>query len=192
MARSPWLTITSLRYCCPPGDTRTRSARCSRGNDPFAQASASNQSKQSNVHVQLLFINCCCTLLSICVTVFTSTRKSSSQHSETTQAHTGQTKPGQKSGVAKDAVQELEIQNGMDRDGLPSITHPLESGHTMSQSWLAPGTLPRLPRCMWMVKRTRVSSMSYTVDRDPRSTGFDWWGITYVKTEEGRINPQAN
>eukprot|EP00971_Amphidinium_carterae_P067650 1339740-Amphidinium_carterae.1 len=31
--------------------------------------------------------------------------------------------------------------------------------------------------------------MSYTVDKDPKSTGLTWWGTTYVKIEGRKAAP---
>eukprot|EP00971_Amphidinium_carterae_P237439 4713545-Amphidinium_carterae.1 len=36
-----------------------------------------------------------------------------------------------------------------------------------------------------------VFAMSYTLDKDPKSTGLTWWGTTYVKIE-GRKAPSFN
>eukprot|EP00971_Amphidinium_carterae_P307619 6113286-Amphidinium_carterae.1 len=94
--------------------------------------------------------------------------------------------PGQKPVQAKDAVHEVEwdgqtVHHSSSRSGTYNVSK-------LASTWKIAGTAP-----VYVDGQSDdgVFTMSYTLDKDPKSTGLTWWGTTYVKIK-GRKAPSAN
>eukprot|EP00971_Amphidinium_carterae_P034644 681998-Amphidinium_carterae.2 len=96
--------------------------------------------------------------------------------------------PGQKP-LVKDAVHEVEwdgqrwiaVHHSSSRSGTYNVSK-------LASTWKIAGTAP-----VYVDGQSEDGgfTMSYTLDKDPKSTGLTWWGTTYVKIE-GREAPSAN